>query len=228
AGWTSWLALRAKAQAPLCPSLQSEYLRLWAKGVQHLVGLDYEVVEGEPPPSPQKGRLVVANHRASLDVVILAQLFGGHFVANHRTQGAPIVGKASALVDTIYVDRSSRRSGAQAIRKIRRFLREGRTVILFPEGTTHSGDEVHPFHPGAFLAVLDLDAEIVPVGIAYPPGHEFIEPRLGEHLQKLLERPKNRAWVAIGEACDARFAHPELLRDKVQDLVYKARKARGA
>ena len=39
--------------------------------------------------------------------------------------------------------------------------------MLYPEGTTYSGDEVRPFRAGAFLAAQRTGAEIVPVGIAY-------------------------------------------------------------
>ena len=46
----------------------------------------------------------------------------------------------------------------------------GQTVIVFPEGTTFAGDEVRPFHAGAFVAALRTGAEIVPVGLAYQRG----------------------------------------------------------
>jgi 1-acyl-sn-glycerol-3-phosphate acyltransferase len=127
----------------------------------------------------------------------------------------------------VFVDRDDRKSGAAAIRRLRRLLREGRTVIVFPEGTTQRGDEVHPFHAGGFVAARGLDVEVVPVGLAYPEGTEWFGDTFGAHAAKLASRPRTEVRVCIGEARrSAGIRTEELarqLREAVQDLVPRAR-----
>lgn len=197
--------------------------RRWARIARHILGLDFDVL-GDVPSS-DRGRLIVSNHRTPLDIVPLIALFGGHFLANHKTRTAPVVGRAAVMLDTIFVDRDDRRSGANAIRQMRRFLEEKRTVVVFPEGTTHAGDEVRPFQRGAFVAAKGLEVDIVPVGIAYPPGVEFIDGSLGQHARRFLSRPVTKYTVAIGTPLSAEVAakDEELVRGHVQSLVDKAR-----
>jgi 1-acyl-sn-glycerol-3-phosphate acyltransferase len=222
--WTSWVVAGARWRGLPPEGTHAAGLRRWAVGARRILGVDFEVVHGRAQP-PERARLVVSNHRTPLDIIPLILMFGGHFLANHKTRKAPVIGGAAELVGTIFVDRDDRRSGANAIRQMKRYLEEKRTVIVFPEGTTHGGDEVRPFQRGAFLAAKGLDAEIVPVGLAYPTGHEFVQQSLGEHARGFLERPDNRTWVSIGEPIDADAVvkDEEHVRAKVQELVGRSR-----
>ncbi len=224
--WTQWVVTTARLRGLPPEGTHANGLRRWAHGARHILGVDFSVVHGEPP-ADSRARLIVANHRTPLDIIPLVILFGGHFLANHKTRHAPVIGGAAELVGTIFVDREDRRSGANAIRQIRRLLEQKRTVVVFPEGTTHRGDEVRPFQRGAFLAAKGLDAEIVPVGIAYPPGTEFVDQSLGQHARGFLSRPLNRSWLSIGEplAADRAVRDEELVRARVQELVNRSRAA---
>ncbi|GAB4203935.1 MAG: hypothetical protein OHK0013_18470 [Sandaracinaceae bacterium] len=224
--WTSWVVLQARLRGVGPEGTHARALQLWARGARRILGVDYRLVHGAPP-SERRARLVVANHRTPLDIIPLISLFGGHFLANHKTRRAPVIGGAAELVGTIFVDREDRRSGASAIRQMRRLLEEQRTVIVFPEGTTHGGDEVRPFQRGAFLAARGLDVEVVPVGLAYPPGTEFVDPSLGQHARRFLSRTRTPTWVSIGAPMrgDAVVRDEEAVRVKVQELVDLSRRA---
>ena len=114
---------------------------------------------------------------------------------------------------------------------MRTMLEEKRTVVVFPEGTTHGGDEVREFKAGALLAARGIDVDVVPVGLAYTPGHEFGSGSLGAHARSFLDRSRTPVWMSIGEPRrvsaqekpDATFA--EALRLDVQALVHQARSA---
>ena len=221
--WTTWVVQTARLRSRFGPFDFPLGLQRWGFGARRILGIQSRV-EGPVTP-PTRGRLVVSNHRTPLDIVSLMCLFKGHFLANHKTRNAPVVGYAAELVGTLFVDREDKRSGANAIRAMRRLLEEKRTVIVFPEGTTHGGDEVRAFQRGAFLAAKGLDVEIVPVGLVYPEGHEFTEPPLGAHARAFLSRRVNRCWVQVGEPFDAQEAvrNEELVRARVQELVNQAR-----
>ena len=90
---------------------------------------------------------------------------------------------------------------------------------------------VHPFLGGAFSAVSGLDAELVPVGIAYDPGAEFVDETFAAHLMRVAQRPRTRVALCVGEALPAshdREAMAAKLRAAVQGLVGKALRKAGA
>ena len=114
-----------------------------------------------------RGRLFVMNHRSMLDIFVNLAFLEANIVSRADLSRWPVIGLAARRVGTLFVDRESRRSGAAVINAMCGAVERGRAVIVYPEGTTFSGDEVHPFRPGAFLVAERTGAEIVPVGIAY-------------------------------------------------------------
>jgi lyso-ornithine lipid O-acyltransferase len=171
-------------------------------------------------------RLIVANHRTALDIGVLLHEVGGIFLSRSDLAEWPLVGRVAKEANTIFVDREDRRSGALAIRTMRRRLREGQSVMVFPEGATFVGDEVRPFLPGAFVAARGLGAEIVPVGLAYPEGLEYVGVPFVEHVRAVASRPRTRVGVHVGAPFPA-DGKPAALAERaqmmVQSLVHSAR-----
>lgn len=205
-------------------AMWDEAFRKWALGTLRILGIDYALAGR--PPSPTRGRLIVANHRSVLDIIVLISIFGGRFLSREDVVRWPVLGKLIAESGTLFVDRDSRSSGAAAIRLIRRHLEQGDAVSVFPEGTTFRGDEVRPFHAGAFAAARGLDIEVVPVGLAYPPAVEWSGEPFREHVVAVTSRPRTHIGVAIG----APFRPTERAADvatqartEVQHLVGEAR-----
>ncbi|MEM9071025.1 MAG: lysophospholipid acyltransferase family protein [Myxococcota bacterium] len=175
----------------------------------------------------RRPRLVVANHRAALDIGVLLTRITGHFLSRGDLAKWPVVGRMAQRAETIFVDRASEHSGASAIRAIRRKLKAGRTVMVFPEGATFRGDEVQPFRPGAFSALRGLDAEILPVGLAYPPGTEYVDVDFVTHVRSVAARRKTPVAVTIGEPIAAEGNSRELAAEahaRVQELVRRSRR----
>jgi 1-acyl-sn-glycerol-3-phosphate acyltransferase len=198
--------------------------RKWALGTLRILGIDY--VSSGRPPAPDRGRLVVANHRSVLDIIVLISIFGGRFLSREDVARWPVLGKLITESGTLFVDRDSRASGATAIRLIRRHLEEGAAVSVFPEGTTFRGDEVRPFHAGAFAAARGLDIDVVPVGFAYPPSVEWSGEPFGQHVVDVTSRPRTHIGVAIGTPFRPTERAAELAkhaRSEVQRLVIDAR-----
>ena len=174
------------------------------------------------------GALVVANHPSALDIAVMLSLFQGVLVSRHDVADWPLLGRLAKHGDTIFVDREDRRSGAAALREIRRRAKEGRTVVAFPEGGTFPGDSVHEFHPGAFAAVRSLGVPIIPVGLAYSPAIAYGKESFGEHIAKIAARPSTRIAIQLGEPLpsnlDARTV-AGVARAEVEALVLDARRA---
>lgn len=234
--WTptivSWEAVRALFWRGDRRVITDRAKHAWAIVARFVLGVEMHIVRGTlPPRHGTRARLIVSNHRTPIDIVSLMWLFEGHFLANHKTRTAPVVGIAAIRMGTIFVDRDDRRSGANAIRAMRRALEDKQSILIFPEGTTYDGDEVRPFKGGAFLAAKGVDSDFVPIGLAYPQGTEYIGESLGSHAKRFLSRKRNHVWIAIGDPepfPQLKTGADEIIHARVQAMVDEARRAASA
>jgi lyso-ornithine lipid O-acyltransferase len=207
------------------PALFDSYRHRWLGYVLDLFGVDLTLGSELPPPATG-ARLVVSNHRSALDIAVLLWMFGGNIVSRGDIASWPLIGTIAKLAGTIFVDRSEGMSRATAARAIRRRLSEGGSVVMFPEGTTFGGDQVRVFHPGVFGALRGLQVEIVPVGLAYEPGIEWLDESFAEHLNRTAGRRRTRVVACVGTSRSL-GEDPKVfakdLRDDVQKLVETAR-----
>jgi 1-acyl-sn-glycerol-3-phosphate acyltransferase len=203
------------------------WTKVWARGLVNLFGVE-PIVIGQLPEPAKGPRLIVSNHRSPMDIALLLGYCGGHFLSRGDLADWPILGIAARTVDTIFVDRRDAHSGIAAIKKMRRYLGNSRTVLVFPEGTTFAGDEVRPFHAGAFTAVRGLNVELLPVGIAYRPGSEFFGETFIGYINRVAGLMSTRVVIKFGSVRFARGTHNEIassMRQEVQQLTNDARKA---
>ena len=218
----------AMSAAEARPTLLARYRDRFTDRVLRLFGTEL-LVQGEP--NIEGGALVVANHQSALDIGVMLSVFRGVLVSRHDVAEWPVLGRMAKHGGTIFVDRGDRRSGASALREIRRRVKQQRIVVAFPEGGTFPGDSVHEFHPGTFAAVGALDTPIVPVGLAYSPAVHYGKESFAEHMSKVAARATTRIAVHIGHALpaglDARTA-AETARAEVEGLVIGARAALDA
>ena len=230
--WTLGATQAALVHLGLTPpperaALRQSWVQTWARGLISVLGVEEHVVAPAPPPS-ERARLVVANHRSPFDILLMLRHCGGSVLARADLEGWPLFGRAAREGGTIFVDRNDPKSGARAIRAMRRKLLDGRTVTAFPEGTTYRGDEVRAFHGGAISAVRGLDAEILPVGLAYEPGSEFVDESFAHYVSRMSGRTRIPVALCFGAPRPAVGTRAELareLRDEVQSLVARARAA---
>jgi lyso-ornithine lipid O-acyltransferase len=202
----------------------------WCAALLGLFGVRVLAASGNSLPRG-RGRLIVSNHRSTADILVLLKAFGGYMVSRADVARWPLVGTAARRVGTVFVDRSDAVSGASAVRTIRTLLSRGSTVIVFPEGTTFAGDEVRPFHAGAFVSALRSGADVIPVGLAYEAGSgaAFVNESFGAHLARMAAAEPSSLAMCVGEPITiAQNARSTDLRDhahaEVQRLVLEARK----
>jgi 1-acyl-sn-glycerol-3-phosphate acyltransferase len=176
-----------------------------------------------------RGRLFVMNHRSMLDIFVNLAFFEANIVSRADLSRWPVIGLAARRVGTLFVDRSSKQSGAAVINAMCGAVERGRGVMVYPEGTTFAGDEVRPFRPGVFLAAARTGAEIVPVGIAYDGDATTYrqEEVLVTHLARISTMPRIRIGLTVGEPIRGDDADVDTIRDlvheRVQDLVQRSR-----
>lgn len=198
--------------------LEADAKRRLGRAILAGAGLRVEVL-GTPPRGPG-ARLVVANHRASFDIaMLLATLDDPVMLSRGDLADWPVIGRLAQHGDTVFVDRGDKSNGARAIRSMRRVLDRHRTLVVFPEGTTHGEPTVRPFQPGAFVAARGLEVELWPVGIAYAPGLEWTQPSMGAHLRNVLGRGDLRAAIAFGEPMRLHGRRSDTIAREMHDAV---------
>ena len=179
------------------------WVRRWARSLLGLFSISVVVRGSVPPPTRrgERGRLIVTNHRSAIDIGVILATFGGTMVSRADLATWPVVGAAARSVGTVFVDRASAKSGAATIRTIQKHLEDGQTIAIFPEGTTFGGDDVRPFHGGAFIAAARAGAEVLPVGLAYPAssGAAFLDETFLAHLGRMARSGATRMGLAVGQ-----------------------------
>jgi acyltransferase-like protein len=131
---------RARVPASELESVRQLWARRWARA---LIGLfDVEtVIEGNVPPPTrpgERGRLIVSNHRSAIDIGVLLATFGGRIVSRADLGRWPLVGAAARHAGTVFVDRTSAKSGAATIRVSSRARRSRSSPKGRPSTATRS------------------------------------------------------------------------------------------
>jgi lyso-ornithine lipid O-acyltransferase len=139
--------------------------------------------------------LVVTNHVSWTDIPALGALFPAAFVAKSEVGRWPIIRTFARLVNTIFVDRTARRTIPATNAAMLTAIEKGAHVVLFPEATTHA-DGPHLFHSAHFAIVEDLqklgrDYAIQPIAIRYsaPYAPWIGDDALLPHIITLMKNP---------------------------------------
>jgi 1-acyl-sn-glycerol-3-phosphate acyltransferase len=86
----------------------------------------------------------------------------------------PILSYSMRLAKFISVDRASRQGAADSLKQSLRFLEEGLSFAVYPEGTRSPDGRLRVFKRGAFVMAIQAGVPIVPVSIV---GAQKIMPR---------------------------------------------------
>ncbi|MDW6020743.1 lysophospholipid acyltransferase family protein [Mesorhizobium sp. BAC0120] len=144
-------------------------------------------------------RIYFANHSSHFDTVaVMAALpwevrRRTHPVAARDYWGVSRLRRfiAEKLLRAVLIDRQPA-PGSQPLAPLEHVLEEGRSILIFPEGTRAEGDEIAAFKSGIYrLALAFPDVELVPVYL--------------DNLSRIL--PKG-SWLVVPITCTARFGTP--------------------
>ena len=153
-------------------------------------------------------RLVVANHVSWTDILVFGSLEPLCFLAKREVGSWPLIGTLSRLQGTVYVDRSRRRTIPAVNRTMADRLGQDRSVLLFPEGTTHDGTRRGRFLTSHLGCLRDWlrgapvlgECSVQAVALAYsdPAAAWLGDATLLPHLWAMLRRPPMTCTVSYG------------------------------
>jgi 1-acyl-sn-glycerol-3-phosphate acyltransferase len=141
-----------------------------------LTGQRIVSVEGVDEVDWSRPYFVTSNHQSYLDIPVLFRVLPTNlrFVAKQELQKLPFVAQYVDAMDMVWVDRASSAAAQDSIRAVGQAVAEGRTVLLFPEGTRGSDAQVARFKTGILSAAIGSGVDVLPVAIA---GTERSMPR---------------------------------------------------
>ncbi|MDQ6926955.1 MAG: 1-acyl-sn-glycerol-3-phosphate acyltransferase, partial [Candidatus Eremiobacteraeota bacterium] len=84
------------------------------------------------------------------------------FVAKAELFRVPLFGAAARAVGTIPIDRDNRAAAFQSYEDAVVQIREGRSVVVFPEGTRGTTYAIRPFKKGPFVLAIAAGVPVVP------------------------------------------------------------------
>ena len=139
------------------------------------------------PLEPSAAYVFMSNHRSQFDILATVRAledFQLRWVAKVELTRVPIFGWALRRSGHLVIDRSNTAQAIATLRAAERRMREGISVMIFPEGTRSApGQTLLPFKKGGFMLALETGIPIVPVAV--------------RHSDQVL--PKGAWRVAAGE-----------------------------
>ena len=136
--------------------------RWWAR-LALLAGGTRVVLHGLERLPSGAPHVFIANHVSWFDVLALAAVLPRYkFVAKAELLRIPIFGSAGAKAAMIPIERENRKSAFESYRVAGERIREGNSVIVFPEGTRGRSYALRPFKKGPFVLAVAAQVPIVP------------------------------------------------------------------
>lgn len=153
-------------------------------------------------------RLLAANHVSWLDILALSSVEPVCFLAKKEVASWPVVSTFVRLQETVLIDRKRRRAIPGANAAMAKRMLAGRSMLLFPEGTTGDGLSLKKFHSSHFASARDLLAEatgiervsVQPIAIRYssPSAAWHGDATLLPHIWSLLKGEPIECALAFG------------------------------
>jgi 1-acyl-sn-glycerol-3-phosphate acyltransferase len=138
--------------------------RIWAKSILFVSGIKVDV-QGLANIEPGKSYIYMANHRSNFDIPVLLSCLPVQFrwLAKAELFKIPIFGRAMSGAGYVKIDRSNRESAFRSIDEVAAKMKNGISVMIFPEGTRSQDGNLKSFKKGGFVMAVDTGVPIVPI-----------------------------------------------------------------
>src|ERR1035438_10039428 len=144
--------------------------RVWAWLILNTSGIRVRV-EGLELVNPHSTAIYCVNHQSAMDIPVLyASLpVQFRFVAKRSLFNLPFMGWHMRRSGHIPVDRDRPRDAIKSLKRVAHEIREGKSVVLFPEGHRSRNGQLLPFKAGSFYIAILAGVPIVPVTVNGTP-----------------------------------------------------------
>jgi 1-acyl-sn-glycerol-3-phosphate acyltransferase len=143
------------------------YAKLWGKAalLANRVKIKIEGMEHLDGKGPY---IFMSNHQGSYDIFALLSRLPYQFkwLVKKELFSIPFFGWTMAAAGYISIDRGGTRDTVEAMNEAAQKIRDGMSVVIFPEGSRSPDGSIQPFKKGGFTLAIKSRVPIVPVAIS--------------------------------------------------------------
>ncbi len=145
------------------PTVDKE-IKDWLHPLIDMAGVDF-VVQGQEKIPLGEPIIYTPNHAGAFDIpaIVLTAPDSPIFMAKKELGQIPFLKDWMDAVDCVFVDRSNKTSAHSSLQQAINAVADGRSLVIFPEGTRSKTGELGEFRGGAMKIAMETGAKVVPV-----------------------------------------------------------------
>lgn len=138
----------------------------WAPGLLRMSGATLEV-EGGEGVDWSRPHVFLMNHQSAIDIPVafVALKTPLRFIAKKVLSSVPFLGWYMSATRMIFVEREKSSQALASIQKAGERIREGASILAYPEGTRSRNSRILPLKKGVFMVAIESQVPVVPVAI---------------------------------------------------------------
>lgn len=140
--------------------------RYWGKSILWASGIKVDV-KGLSNLDPSRPCVFICNHQSNFDIFVLFAALPAQFrwIAKAELFRIPLFGRAMRGAGYISIERQNRQSAIKSIDIAAEKIKNGASVMIFPEGTRSPDGKIGDFKKGGFILAMNAEVPIVPLVI---------------------------------------------------------------
>lgn len=138
----------------------------WASAIINLNPYWKLKIEGLENIDRHRAYVIVVNHQSLADIVVVYKTrMQFKWIAKEELFGLPFVGWSMSLAKHIKLSRGKYSSIKKVYKEAAQWLRNGMSVLFFPEGTRSETNDMKEFQNGAFKLAIKERKPVLPMAI---------------------------------------------------------------
>jgi putative phosphoserine phosphatase/1-acylglycerol-3-phosphate O-acyltransferase len=193
---------------------------VWGDLATSLAGIDLRV-EGEEHLWSHRPAVFIFNHQSALDAILMMKLIRRDMtgIGKMELKKNPIFGPIFTAAGVVFIDRANSARAIEALKPAVDALKEGRSLVIAPEGTRSPTPRLGRFKKGAFHLAMQAGVPIVPVVFrnvldAFPKDARIVRPATIEAV--VLPPVQTAEWTV--ESLDSNIAE---IRNRYLEVLHQ-------
>jgi len=144
-------------------------------------------IEGREKGLKETPFVIISNHQSIIDILLINCLrYRFKWISKIENMKLPVLGWYLRMADYIIINRGNKESKEEMMEKSFQYLKDGTSIMMFPEGTRSVDGEICFFKRGAFQLAINAHVPILPVvldgsggvlpkhGLIFTTGHKIM------------------------------------------------------
>ena len=113
--------------------------------------------------------LFVSNHQSYVDIVVILATISMKqvgFVAKENLRTIPVFGRWIERIRSVFLQREDTRAAIEVFRTGEQYIKDGFSLVVFPEGTRSRCEEMAEFKKGSLRLATKTKVPIVPITLS--------------------------------------------------------------